>query len=55
MGGLSIFLSFACGAVVLISASRTSGVIAAVYVVVSFVLGYVAGVGGLKFGGQRPG
>ena len=53
MGGLSTFSSFAYGAVVLISASRTSGVIAAVYVVISLVLGYAAVIGGLALGGTE--
>ena len=51
-GGLSTFSSFVYGAVVLMSASTASAVVASVYVVISLVLGYVAVVVGLKFGGQ---
>lgn len=42
MGGLSTFSSFAYGTVVLISASTATAVVAAVYVLTSLVLGYVA-------------
>ena len=52
MGGLSTFSSFAYGAVVLMSASTASAVVASVYVVISLVLGYIAVAVGLKFGGQ---
>ena len=51
MGGLSTFSSFAYGAVVLMSASTASAIVASVYVVTSLVLGYVAVVVGLKIGG----
>jgi len=51
-GGLSTFSSFVYGAVVLMSASTASAVVASVYVVISLVLGYIAVVVGLKFGGQ---
>ena len=52
MGGLSTFSSLAYGAVVLMSASTESAVVASVYVVISLVLGYIAVVIGLKLGGQ---
>jgi fluoride exporter len=52
MGGLSTFSSFAYGAVVLMSASTTSAVVASFYVVISLVLGYIAVAVGLKLGGQ---
>jgi fluoride exporter len=52
MGGLSTFSSFAYGAVVLMSASTASAVVASVYVVISLVLGYIAVAVGLKLGGQ---
>ena len=55
MGGLSTFSSFAYAAVVLISASRASAVVAAVYVVTSLVLGYIAVIAGLALGRQRSG
>lgn len=51
-GGLSTFSSFAYGAVVLMSASTASAVVASVYVVISLVLGYTAVAVGLKLGGQ---
>ena len=51
-GGLSTFSSFVYGAVVLMSASAASAVVAAVYVVISLALGYIAVVVGLKLGGQ---
>ena len=51
-GGLSTFSSFAYGAVVLMSASTPSAVVASVYVVISLVLGYIAVILGLKFTGQ---
>jgi len=53
-GGLSTFSSFVYGAVVLMSASTASAVVASVYVVISLVLGYIAVVVGLKLGGQGP-
>ena len=53
MGGLSTFSSFAYAAVVLISASRASAVVEAVYVVTSLVLGYIAVIAGLALGRQR--
>ena len=51
-GGLSTFSSFAYGAVVLMSASTASAVVASVYVVISLVLGYIAVTVGLRVGGQ---
>jgi fluoride exporter len=51
-GGLSTFSSFVYGAVVLMSASTASAVVASVYVVISLVLGYFAVAVGLKLGGQ---
>ena len=51
-GGLSTFSSFAYGAVVLMSASTASAIVASVYVVISLVLGYIAVTVGLKLGGQ---
>ena len=51
-GGLSTFSSFAYGAVVLMSASTASAVVASFYVVISLVLGYIAVTAGLKLGGQ---
>jgi fluoride exporter len=51
MGGLSTFSSFAYGAVVLMSASTASAVVASFYVVISLVLGYIAVAVGLKLGG----
>jgi len=50
-GGLSTFSSFAYGAVVLMSASTASAVVASFYVVISLVLGYIAVTVGLKLGG----
>jgi hypothetical protein len=40
------------GAVVLMSASAASAVVASFYVVISLVLGYIAVAVGLKLGGQ---
>jgi CrcB protein len=51
-GGLSTFSSFAYGAVVLMSASTASAVVASFYVAISLVLGYIAVTVGLKLGGQ---
>lgn len=51
-GGLSTFSSFVYGAVVLMSDSTASAVVASVYVVISLVLGYIAVNVGLKLGGQ---
>jgi len=51
-GGLSTFSSFVYGAVVLMSASTASAVVASAYVAVSLVLGYIAVAVGLKLGGS---
>ena len=51
-GGLSTFSSFVYGAVVLMSASTASAVVASFYVVISLVPGYIAINVGLKLGGQ---
>jgi CrcB protein len=51
-GGLSTFSSFVYGAVVLMSASTASAVVASVYVVISLVVGYIAVAVGLRRGGQ---
>ena len=51
-GGLSTFSSCVYGAVVLMSASTASAVVASVYVVISLVLGYIAVVVGQKLGGR---
>jgi CrcB protein len=51
-GGLSTFSSFVYGAVVLMSVSTASAVVALVYVVISLVLGYVAVTVGQKLGAQ---
>jgi len=53
-GGLSTFSSFVYGAVVLMSASTASAVVASAYVAISLVLGYIAVAVGLKLGGQAP-
>lgn len=53
MGGLSTFSSFVYGAVVLMAASTASAAVAAAYVAISIVLGYIAVIIGLKLGGQR--
>ena len=56
MGGMSTFSSFVYASVVLMHASIASAVVAAVYVVVSLMLGYLAIIVGEKLGGQarRP-
>lgn len=51
-GGLSTFSSFVYGAVVLMSASTASAVVASAYVAISLVLGYIAVVVGMKLGGN---
>ena len=51
-GGLSTFSSFVYGAVVLMSASTVSAVVASVYVVISLALGYLAVIVGLKLSGR---
>ena len=50
MGGLSTFSSFVYGAFVLMTTSTASAIVAAVYAVISLVLGYIAVVFGLKIG-----
>jgi CrcB protein len=52
MGGMSTFSSFIYGSVVLMRASVASAVVAAAYVVVSLVLGYLAIIIGDKLGGR---
>lgn len=52
-GGLSTFSSFAYGVTVLMAASSMSAIVAAVYVVISLMLGYLAVVFGLKIGRQQ--
>jgi fluoride exporter len=56
MGGMSTFSSFVYGSVVLMHASIASAAVAAAYVIVSLVLGYLAIIVGDKLGGQarRP-
>ncbi len=54
MGGLSTFSSFVYGSVVLMGASSQSAVIAAVYVLVSLVVGYGAVVLGPRIGRGGP-
>ena len=51
-GGLSTFSSFVYGAVVLMSASTASAVVASVYVVISLALGYIAVTVGLRVSGH---
>jgi fluoride exporter len=52
-GGLSTFSSFVYSAVVLMSASTASAVVASVYVVISLILGYIAVTVGLRLSGQN--
>lgn len=52
-GGLSTFSSFAFGIAVLTTTSQSSAVVAAAYVAISLVAGYIAIIVGLKLGGQR--
>jgi CrcB protein len=51
MGGLSTFSSFVYASSVLMNASMTSALVAAAYVLISLVLGYVAVTIGIKIGG----
>lgn len=51
MGGLSTFSSFAYASTVLMQASMTSFLVAAAYVLVSLVMGYVAVIVGMRIGG----
>lgn len=50
-GGLSTFSSFAYASSVLMNASITSSLVAAAYILISLVMGYVAVVVGMKIGG----
>ena len=52
MGGLSTFSSFAYASTVLMKASVTSALVAAAYVLISLVVGYVAVILGLKIAGD---
>jgi CrcB protein len=51
-GGLSTFSSFAYGSAELMTRSKTSAVVALVYVVISLALGYIAVIVGLRVGEQ---
>ena len=53
MGGLSTFSSFAYATSVLMKASMTSALVAAAYVLISLVMGYVAVIIGMRVGGMR--
>ena len=53
MGGLSTFSSFAYGVVVLMGVSAASAGVAAIYVIVSLIVGFVAVVVGTKIGELR--
>jgi len=50
-GGLSTFSSFAYASSVLMKGSMTSALVAAAYVLISLVMGYVAVIVGMKIGG----
>jgi len=52
MGGLSTFSSFAYATSVLMRASMTGALVAAAYVFISLVMGYVAVTIGMKIGGM---
>ena len=52
MGGLSTFSSFAYASSVLMTASMTGALVAAAYVLISLVMGYVAVTVGMKLGGR---
>ena len=52
-GGLSTFSSFAYGSAELMTRSATGAIVAAAYVVISLMLGYIAVMLGLKVGGQK--
>ena len=54
MGGLSTFSSFAYASSVLMKASMTGALVAAAYVLISLVMGYVAVIVGMKLGGAPP-
>jgi fluoride exporter len=51
MGGLSTFSSFAYASSVLMRTSTTGALVAAAYLLVSLVVGYVAVIVGMKLGG----
>ena len=51
MGGLSTFSSFAYASSVLMKGSMTGALVAAAYVLISLVMGYVAVIVGMKIGG----
>jgi CrcB protein len=53
MGGLSTFSSFAYATSVLMKASMTGALVAASYVLISLVVGYVAVIVGMKIGGPN--
>ena len=55
MGGLSTFSSFAYGSVVLMSASAAAAGVAAAYVIISLIVGFVAVAAGMKLGEMRSG
>ena len=50
MGGLSTFSSFVYASSVLLTASTAGALVAAAYIVISLVMGYVAVVVGMKLG-----
>ena len=52
MGGLSTFSSFVYASSVLMKASMTGALVAAAYVLISLVMGYVAVIVGMKIGGR---
>jgi fluoride exporter len=54
MGGLSTFSSFAYASSVLMRGSMTSVLVAAAYVLISLVLGYIAVIVGMKLGARGP-
>jgi len=51
-GGLSTFSSFAYGSAELMTRSATGAIVAAAYVVISLMLGYIAVIIGMKIGQQ---
>ena len=53
MGGLSTFSSFAYATSVLMKGSMTSALVAAAYVLISLVMGYIAVIVGMKIGGAN--
>ncbi len=54
MGGLSTFSSFVYASSVLLRASIVSALVAAAYILISLVMGYVAVIVGMKMGDLRP-